>query len=355
MIKFTIEDKFKVGVMMADYLTIGSFPVKMVWLAILGSALIAYGILYVKVREEPDKKQLLDVLSNGVGIFLLVWKFSYAFLHPLLILKHPLSILYFNGGETGIVLGIIFSNLYVLWAAGKRELDRSRVFFIGILGLTLFFAAYYGAHFASTTLFADGLISLFFLILSTYLYTKGSFEIRKTVLSMLVTALFFSVLTNSPLGGQKTNNETVEAASYGIKTGDRAPDFELKTIEGETVRLSDLKGKVVFVNLWATWCPPCRAEMPEMVRFYRDHSSKKVEILAVNLTDSDSEKEVKKFAQAYKLNFPVLLDPDGKVGNTYKTVTIPTTFIINEKGIIEQKHIGPMSYEMMEEFYRSAK
>ncbi|MQR94953.1 redoxin domain-containing protein [Fictibacillus phosphorivorans] len=340
--------------MMTDYLTIGSFPVKMVWLAILGSALIAYGILFVKIRKEPDKKQLLDVLSNAAGIFLLVWKFSYAILHPLLIIKHPTSILYFNGGETGIVLGIIGSILYILGAASKRELDKSRVFYIGILGLTLYFAAYYGTHYASTTLLADGLVSLFFSILSLYLYTKGSFEIRKTVLSMLVTALFFSVLTNSPLGGQKTNKEALEAASYGIKKGDRAPNFELKTIEGETVKLSDLKGKVVFVNLWATWCPPCRAEMPEMVRFYRDHSSKKVEILAVNLTDSDSEKEVKKFAQAYKLNFPVLLDPDGKVGNTYKTVTIPTTFIINKKGIIEQKHIGPMSYDMMEEFYKNA-
>lgn len=338
---------------MENYLSIGSFPVKMLWLAILGSALIAYGIIHVKLRKESDKKQLMDVLSHAVVLCWFVWKLSYAVLHPLLIVKQPFNILYFNGGETGLVLGIIVSVVYLLWTAGKRELDRSRVFYTGILAITLFFSSYYGAHFAATKLLADGLISLFFSILSIYLYTAGSFELRKTVLSMLVTALFFSVLTNTPLGGKKEEAVST-AASSGIKNGNAAPDFELTTIVGDKVRLSDLKGKVVFVNLWATWCPPCRAEMPEMVRFYKDYSSKNVEVLAVNLTDSDSEKEVKKFAKKYKLNFPVLLDPDGKVGNTYKTVTIPTTFIIDKKGIIKQKHIGPMSYEMMVDFYQSA-
>ena len=340
---------------MENYLPIGSFPVKMVWLAILGAALIAYGLLALKLRKEPDKKDLLDVLSNGAVFCWFVWKISYAVLHPILTVKQPFNLLYFNGGETGLVLGIISSLLYLLWTSGKRELDRGRVFYAGILGLTLFFTFYYGAQYISAALLADGLISLFFALLSIYLYTLGSFELRKTVLSMLVTALFFSALTNSPLGGKKDDAKAVAAVASGIKPGNRAPDFELKTIEGDTIKLSDLRGKVVFVNLWATWCPPCRAEMPEMVRYYKDHSSKDIEVLAVNLTDSDSEKEVKKFAQDFNLNFPVLLDPEGKVGDTYKTVTIPTTYIIDKKGIIKQKHIGPMSYEMMEDFYQAAK
>lgn len=340
---------------MENYLSIGSFPVKMVWLAILGAALIAYGLLALKLRKEPDNKDLLDVLSNGVVLCWFVWKISYAVLHPILTVKQPFNLLYFNGGETGLVLGIIFSLLYLLWTSGKRELDRSRVFYAGILGLTLFFTFYYGAQYISAALLADGLISLFFALLSIYLYTLGSFELRKTVLSMLVTAFFFSALTNSPLGSEKEDAKAVATVASGIKPGNRAPEFELKTIEGDTIKLSDLRGKVVFVNLWATWCPPCRAEMPEMVRYYKDHSSKDIEVLGVNLTDSDSEKEVKKFAHDFNLNFPVLLDPEGKVGDTYKTVTIPTTFIIDKKGIIKQKHIGPMNYEMMEDFYQAAK
>jgi peroxiredoxin len=169
-----------------------------------------------------------------------------------------------------------------------------------------------------------------------------------------VTALFFSFINNTPLGGEKEDAAAVETVATGIKPGNKAPDFDLKTIDGETMRLSDLKGNVVFINLWATWCPPCRAEMPEMVRYYNEHSSEKIEILAVNLTDSDSEKEVKQFADDYKINFPILLDTEGKVGDLYKTVSIPTTFIVDKKGIIREKHIGPMSYEMMEEFVKAA-
>jgi peroxiredoxin len=339
---------------MENYLSIGSFSIKMVWLAILGAALIAYGVLTFKLRKEPDKKQLLDVLSNSAILCWFVWKISYLFLHPVLTYKQPFNLIYFNGGETGVVLGIITAVLYLLWSAGKREIDRSRIFYSGILGLTIFFAVYYGAHFASDTVAADGLIALFFTILAFYLYTYGSFQLKKTVLSMLVTALFFSVINNTPLSGKKEDATAVETVATGIKPGNKAPDFELKTIDGETMRLSDLKGKVVFVNLWATWCPPCRAEMPEMVRYYNEHSSEKIEILAVNLTDSDSEKEVKQFADDYKLNFPVLLDPEGKVGNMYKTVSIPTTFIVDKKGVIHEKHIGPMSYEMMDEFVKAA-
>jgi peroxiredoxin len=339
---------------MENYLSIGSFPVKFVWLAIVGAAFVAYGVLALKLRNEPDKKNILDVLSNGVVLSWFVWKISYAVLNPHLIVKQPLNLIYFNGGNTGLVLGIIISALYLLWASGKRDLDRSRVFYGGILGLSFFFTIYYGAHFIATTLMVDGLISLFFSVISVYLYTYGSYDLKKSVVSMLVTALFFSFLTNAQLGEKKEEAEAAATAVSGIKQGNRAPDFGLQTIEGDRIKLSDLKGKVVFVNLWATWCPPCRAEMPEMVRFYKDYSSKNVEVLAVNLTDSDSEKEVKRFAKAFKLNFPVLLDPEGKVGNTYKTVTIPTTFIIDKKGIIRQKHIGPMSYEMMEDFFKSA-
>jgi peroxiredoxin len=340
--------------MMENYITVASFPIKVVWIAILGSALLSYGLLALKLKKEPDKKDMLDVLSNALILGWFTWKFSYAFLHPLLTIKHPLNLLYFNGGETGSVLGSIAAALYLLRSANKRDLDRGRLFYGGILGLTLFFTFYYGVHFAATVLTEDGLISLFFAILSVYLYTKGAFQLKKAVVSLLVTALFFSILTNTPLGDKKEEAPTMETAVTGLQPGNRAPDFTLETVEGEKVKLSDLKGKVVLVNLWATWCPPCRAEMPEMVRFYKDHSSKKMELLAVNLTSSDSVEDAKKFAKEYKLPFPVLLDKDGTVGDTYRTVTIPTTFVIGPDGIIKQKHVGPMSYDMMADFVKNA-
>jgi peroxiredoxin len=338
---------------MEDYLSTGFFPIKIVWLAILGSALVAYGVLAVKLKNEEDKKQLLDVLGNSIVLLWIVWKFSYALLHPLLIIKQPLQLLYFNGGETGVVLGSITAVLYLLWTAGKRDLDRGKIFYCVILGLTVFFTVYYGAHYASDLILVDGLIALFFLLLSFYLYTAGAFQAKKTAVSILVTALFFAVVTNGPIAFKK-EAAAIETSGSGLMTGKKAPDFELQTIDGKSMKLSDLKGKIVLVNFWATWCPPCKAEMPEMVRFYNEHSSEKIEFLAVNLTDSDSVSDVKKFAKEYKLSFPVLLDSAGTIGNTYKTVSIPTTFVVNAKGIITEKHIGPMSYDMMADFVKSA-
>ncbi|MDR7073050.1 TlpA disulfide reductase family protein [Fictibacillus barbaricus] len=334
---------------------IGSFPLKAVWLAILGSALVGYGIIAFKLKNQDDKKQLLEVMSNAIVLFWLVWKFSYAFLHPLLLIKHPVNLLYFNGGETGIAIGIISAVLYLLRSARKRDLDRSRIFYCVVLGLTLFFTLYYGAQYFNDTLLTDGLISLFFAVLSLYLYTNGAFQPKKTVVSILVTALFFAVLTNGPFSNKRMDSAVIETSASGLSPGNRAPDFKLQTLDGKTVNLSDFKGKVVLLNFWATWCPPCRAEMPEMVRFYNEHSSEKIEILAVNLTDSDTVSSVKKFVKDYKLPFPILLDSAGSLGDTYKTVTIPTTFIIDAKGNIKQKHIGPMSYDMMSDFVKAAR
>ncbi|WNB92805.1 redoxin domain-containing protein [Bacillus sp. NEB1478] len=340
---------------MENYITVGSFPIKVVWLAILGSVLVAYGVLALKLKNEDDKKQLSEVLSNAIVMFWFIWKFSYAVLHPFLIFKHPLNLLYFNGGETGIIVGMIIAVLYLLCAAGKRHLERSRLFYCGVLGLTLFFTVFYGAHYFSDTLLSDGLITLFFAVLSIYLYILGAFQPKKTVVSILVTALFFAVVTNGPFSDKKSDTAAIETAASGLNPGNHAPDFRLQTLDGKTIKLSDLKGKVVLLNFWATWCPPCRAEMPEMVRFYNERSSEKIEILAVNLTDSDTVGNVKKFTKDYKLPFPVLLDSAGTVGDIYKTVTIPTTFVIDAKGTIKEKHIGPMSYDMMTEFVNAAR
>jgi peroxiredoxin len=338
-----------------NYITIGSLPIKIVWLAIFGSAFVAYGILALKLKNEDDKKQLLEVLSNAAVLFWLVWKFSYALLHPLLIFKQPFNLLYFNGGETGVAVGSIVAFLYLLWTSTKRNLEKSHLFYCCALALTLFFAVYYGAQFVSETLRADGLIFLFFIVLSFYLYTVGAFQPKKTLISILVTALFFAVLTNGPFSDEKNNQAAVVSLASGLKPGNQATDFKLQSLDGKTIMLSDLKGKVVLLNFWATWCTPCRAEMPEMVRFYNEHSSEKMEILAVNLTDSDTVYDVKKFAGQYKLPFPVLLDSAGTTGNIYKTVTIPTTFVIDAKGTITQKHIGPMSYDMMADFVKAAR
>ncbi|MEH7109626.1 redoxin domain-containing protein, partial [Bacillus sp. JJ1764] len=104
--------------------------------------------------------------------------------------------------------------------------------------------------------------------------------------------------------------------------GSKAPDFELKTLTGETVKLSELKGKKVMLNFWATWCPPCKAEMPDMEKFHSEVGDK-VTILAVNI---DPQLDVKGFVNEYKITFPILLDTDDGVNGKYQVLSIPTTY-----------------------------
>jgi peroxiredoxin len=141
----------------------------------------------------------------------------------------------------------------------------------------------------------------------------------------------------------------VEFGSEGPGEGDAAPDFTLTTVEGEKVTLSDYKGKKVILNFWATWCPPCKAEMPHMQEYHENyHEKANVEILAVNLTTIDEGKPtIEKFVEEYGLAFPIPLDEEGTQGTIYQAQTIPTSYIIDTKGTIRHKIFGPMNKDMM--------
>lgn len=141
------------------------------------------------------------------------------------------------------------------------------------------------------------------------------------------------------------------AADEGLNQGDMAPDFELTTLEGDKVRLSELKGTKVIVNFWATWCPPCKAEMPHMQNYYEEFAEDdNVEILAVNLTSGDREINVKKFVQDYGLTFQVPMDVTGAIGEKYQALTIPTSYMIDTTGRIQNKIVGPMDEKMIKDF-----
>ncbi|WP_262173728.1 peroxiredoxin family protein [Saccharococcus sp. Marseille-Q5394] len=131
----------------------------------------------------------------------------------------------------------------------------------------------------------------------------------------------------------------------GLDFGNIPPDFELATLDGETLTLSELKGKKVVLNFWATWCPPCKAEMPHMQNYYRNSAEEdNVEIVAVNLTSSENRgvKVVQEFIESYGLTFKIPLDETGIVGEEYQVFQIPTTYMLNADGTISQIVKGPM-------------
>jgi peroxiredoxin len=127
-----------------------------------------------------------------------------------------------------------------------------------------------------------------------------------------------------------------------------APDFELKTPEGETIRLSGLRGQAVLVNLWATWCPPCRAEMQSIEKVYQEYKDEGFTVLAVNMTQQDKPSAIPLFIDEQGLTFPVLLDEAGEVADSYQMQSLPSSYFIRRDGVINEVVIGgPMSEALL--------
>jgi len=112
-----------------------------------------------------------------------------------------------------------------------------------------------------------------------------------------------------------------------------APDFTLSTLQGEPVHLHDYRGKLVLLNFWATWCPPCREEMPSLQSLWQDFKNRDFIILAI-ATDRGNKKGVTRFAARLGLDFPILLDPHGKVRQRYEVFGLPLTYLIGKDGKI---------------------
>lgn len=122
----------------------------------------------------------------------------------------------------------------------------------------------------------------------------------------------------------------------------RAPDFTLKDMAGKNVSLSAFKGKVVLLNFWATWCPPCRAEMPAFNKLYNEQKSRGFEVIAISTDRSVSS--VKDFLEKHKVSFPVLFDGDRTAAKLYRVFSMPTTFLIDRNGTIVEKFYGEYNW-----------
>jgi peroxiredoxin len=127
------------------------------------------------------------------------------------------------------------------------------------------------------------------------------------------------------------------------KVGFIAPDFKLKNTLGEFVTLNQLRGKIVVINFWATWCEPCRSEMPSMEEVYRNLSRKDFEILAVS-TDDDGLASVLPFLKEFAFTFPVLIDSDLTVNDLYGVSSIPTSLIVDRNGMITNRFFGAIDW-----------
>lgn len=132
------------------------------------------------------------------------------------------------------------------------------------------------------------------------------------------------------------------------QAGFLSPDFTLTTLNGETIRLFDLRGRVILLNIWASWCPPCRAEMPAMQRVWEEYRAQGVVVLAVNATSQDTLADAQAFVAENGLTFPIPLDTEGEVTRLYRVSSLPTSFFIGADGVIREVVIGgPMAEALL--------
>jgi len=139
--------------------------------------------------------------------------------------------------------------------------------------------------------------------------------------------------------------------SSAASKGHPAPDFTLKTMDGEEHKLSDDHGKPVLINFWTTWCPPCKSEMPDIQAAYEKYQDKGFTVLSVNFTAEDKIKDVSDFIAKYRLTFPVLLDNSGDVtAELYGVVGLPVSFFIDHKGVIRHIEVGGLRPEVIDQY-----
>lgn len=265
----------------------------------------AVGVLAIRMKIKPsaERDKVVSVAFHAVLLWLLVWKGSLLLFQPSDVFANLSSLLYFSGGVKGKWLATAIAAAYLLVKLHKFKIGKKAIIELMTIMLLSSFVV--------------------------FVLMEESFKL---------------------VGSGATQ------VGSGIQKGQFASDFELKDMDGNRVHLSDFRGSIVFLNFWATWCPPCKAEMPHMERIHRDYKDKGVTVLAVNLTTTEGKlSDVKEFVTNAGLTFPVVLDTEGVVKKQYQIMAYPTTFIIDEQGVIRQRFLGAVSYETMNQMIRKLK
>jgi cytochrome c biogenesis protein CcmG/thiol:disulfide interchange protein DsbE len=141
----------------------------------------------------------------------------------------------------------------------------------------------------------------------------------------------------------------IQSSKYEpLTVGKIAPEFELPDLVDKSVRLSDFRGKVVFLNFWATWCKPCREEMPSMEILYKNFERDGLVVLAISIDRVTTKKDIPPFVKSLNLTFPILIDSWGQTDKRYKLMGVPETYIIDQQGVLREKVIGPRDWTILD-------
>lgn len=181
------------------------------------------------------------------------------------------------------------------------------------------------------------------------LYLKRS-AYALLILALIIVAYILITPSEESTTQIDGKNTQPSSATVGLAIGNTPPDISLVGIDGKKMQLSDLKGKKVFLNFWATWCPPCRGEMPDIEKMHKTYGN---DLTIVAVSSAESSSTVKKFLQKTNYTFPIYLDENANISRTYQLASIPTSYFIDENGIIRQKVIGAIHYDIMQSYYQN--
>lgn len=164
------------------------------------------------------------------------------------------------------------------------------------------------------------------------------------IILFLILAFSVSVFSYARDGKTLISSEPSSKITF-MKEGDKAPNFSLKSVDGKTIKLSDYKGKIVILDFWATWCPPCRRGVPDLISIQKEFK-KDVVVIGISLDREKTIKDVPGFMKDYGINYPVVYGDD-KVTIDYGGIrSIPTSFVIDKKGNVVDSHIGLVPKEV---------
>ena len=174
-------------------------------------------------------------------------------------------------------------------------------------------------------------------------------EIKDRILYLVAGIIVLTGLALVVLSGHRgariENSPGISSGTEApVAAGSQAADFKLEKLDGTTVSLQSLKGKVVFLNVWATWCEPCREEMPSMQTLYDDFKANKDFVMLAVSQDTKGRASVAPYVAKNGYHFTILLDPENKISETYDVSGVPETFIIDRKGQIVAHHMGAFDW-----------
>ncbi|MFC5530613.1 peroxiredoxin family protein [Cohnella yongneupensis] len=339
---------WKLSPIMVDYkITIGNVS-SLLFLdgGAMGQLLAAIAVLVFAVYRANRKGWSLPILAQSLAVYIAGGTIYYQAALLFIRLDPPAY----------AALALIWSAAFASHAIWRKQTENpataSAIFLIGMALIAV------TSDHRLTLFLSLSTSQLFYLALALWIPNvtpSPQHRLRRAIIPILVIgALSFSVYDSTIDQSKHSSLGQAAGTATGLHRHQLAPDFTVQDLQGNEVRLSDYRGRKVIVNFWASWCPPCRAEMPHMQRFYEKHDGKDdVVILSVNLASLEHSKNAAgQFAAKHGLTFPITSDVKGTVLDLYNVRAYPTTYVLDERGVTEDIIVGPMTTDFMETLLR---